>query len=69
MLIKWYTVTLWSSVLLEKLIVTQLVKKFPVFYETQKFITVFSRARHWSLSRTKFTQSKSTSAPISLRYN
>jgi hypothetical protein len=31
---------------LEKLIVTQLVKKFPQFYGTRSFITVFSRARH-----------------------
>jgi hypothetical protein len=30
--------------------VTQLVKKFPVFYITRMFITVFTRARHWSLS-------------------
>jgi hypothetical protein len=34
-----------SSVLLEKLIVTQLVKKFPAFYGSRKFITVFTRAR------------------------
>jgi hypothetical protein len=29
----------WSRVLLEKLIVTQPVKKFPTFYGTQRFIT------------------------------
>jgi hypothetical protein len=39
-----------EAVLLEKLIVTQLVKKFPAFYGTQKFITVFTTAHHWSLS-------------------
>jgi hypothetical protein len=33
-----------------KLIVTQLVKKFPAFYVTRRFITVFTTARHWSLS-------------------
>jgi len=38
-----------SSVLPDKLIVTQLVKKF-VFYETLRFITMFTRDRHWSLS-------------------
>jgi hypothetical protein len=36
------TLTPWSSVLLEKLIVTQLVK-FPTFYGTRMFITVFTR--------------------------
>jgi hypothetical protein len=35
-----------ERVLLEKLIVTHLVKKFHAFYGTQKFITVFTRARH-----------------------
>jgi hypothetical protein len=34
--------TPWSRVLLEKLTVTQLVKKFPAFYGTRKFITVFT---------------------------
>ena len=28
----------------------QLVKKFPAFYETRRFITVFTSARHLSLS-------------------
>jgi len=37
----------WSRVLLEKLIATQLVKKFPAFYGTQKFITVFIRHATW----------------------
>jgi hypothetical protein len=41
--------TPWSRVL-EKLTVTQLVKKFPTFYGTQMFITVSTRAYHWSLS-------------------
>jgi hypothetical protein len=41
--------TPWNRVLLEKLIVTQLVKKFPAFYGTRRFITVFKRAHHWSL--------------------
>jgi len=35
----------WSRVL-EKLLFTQLVKKFPVFYENLRFITVFTRARY-----------------------
>jgi hypothetical protein len=32
-----------------KLIFTQLVKKFPAFYGTRKFITTFTRAHHWSV--------------------
>jgi hypothetical protein len=39
----------WSTVL-EKLTVTQLLKKFTAFYGTRRFITVFTRSRHWSLS-------------------
>jgi len=34
---------------MEKLIVIQLVTKFPAF-GTQRFITVFTRFNHWSLS-------------------
>jgi hypothetical protein len=40
---------LWRRVL-EELIVSLLVKKFPTFNGTQNFITVFIRVRHWSLS-------------------
>jgi hypothetical protein len=39
-----------SRVLLENLTATQLVKTFPTFYGTQRFITVFATAHHWSLS-------------------
>jgi len=35
-----------------KLIVALLVKKLPVFYGLQRFITVFTIARRWSLSWT-----------------
>jgi len=41
--------TPWSRVL-QKLVVTQLVKKFPTFYGTWRFIIVFTRFHHWSLS-------------------
>jgi hypothetical protein len=41
--------TQWKTVL-DKLIVTQIVKKFPAFYGTRRFITVITTARHWSLS-------------------
>jgi hypothetical protein len=39
-----------SRVLLEKLAGRQLVKKYPSFYGTRRFITAFTRARHPSLS-------------------
>jgi hypothetical protein len=35
---------------LEKLLIAQLLKNFPEFYGTLRFITVFTRALHWSLS-------------------
>jgi len=37
----------WGRVLLEKLIVAELVNKFPAFYATRKFVTVFTRARQF----------------------
>jgi hypothetical protein len=48
--VPWLTLNSWSRVLLEKLIGSQLVKKFPAFYETRRFITSFTSARHLSLS-------------------
>jgi len=45
-----YLLTPWSRVLLEKLAVSQLVKKFPAFYGTQRFVTTVTSARHLSLS-------------------
>jgi hypothetical protein len=55
-----------SRFFLEKLTVTQLVKKFSAFYGTRRFITVFTTARHWSLSWARWTQS-TPSHPIPLR--
>jgi hypothetical protein len=46
-----------TRVLLEKLVVTQLVNKFSTFYGTRRFIIVFTRARHWSLSSARCIQS------------
>jgi len=46
----WYCVLSMNVLLHSGITVTQLVKKFPVIYETWRFITVFTRARHWSLS-------------------
>jgi hypothetical protein len=42
--------TPWSRVLPEKLKRPELLKKFPAFYGTRRFITTFTRARHLSLS-------------------
>jgi hypothetical protein len=42
--------TAWSRGLFEKLTVSQLVKKFPAFYGTRRFITAFTTAHHLFLS-------------------
>jgi len=47
----------WSSVLLEKLTCSQLVKKFPALYEIRSFITAFTSAHVLSLSRARSIQS------------
>jgi len=45
-----YSLTPWCRVLLEKLTGLQLVKKFPAFYGTRRFITALTSVRHLSLS-------------------
>jgi len=45
-----YLFTPWSRVLLEKLTGLHLVKKFPAFYGTRRFIIALTSARHLSLS-------------------
>ena len=45
-----YLLTPWCRVLLEKLTVLQLVKKFPAFHGTRRFITALTSVRHLSLS-------------------
>ena len=42
--------TAWCRVLLEKLTGLQLVKKFPAFHGTRRFITALTSVRHLSLS-------------------
>jgi hypothetical protein len=39
--------TPWSRTLLEKLIVTQFVKKVPALYGNRRIINMFTRAHHW----------------------
>jgi hypothetical protein len=58
--------TPWSRDPLVKQIVTQLVRKFPIFRGIRKFIAVFTRVCHFSLSWARWIQS-TNSQPISLR--
>ena len=44
-----YLLTPWSKALLEKLVGSQLVKKFPALYVTRRFITAFTSTRNISL--------------------
>jgi hypothetical protein len=39
----------WSRIILEKLTVTKLAKKFPTSYVTRRLITAFTTEHHWSL--------------------
>jgi hypothetical protein len=43
---------------------SQLVRKFPIFYGTRTFITLFPRAHHWSLSSAKWIQSTPSYYPF-----
>ena len=45
-----YLLTSWCRILLGKLTGLQLVKKFPAFHGTRKFITALTNVRHLSLS-------------------
>ena len=45
-----YLLTPWCRVLLEKLTGLQLVKTFPAFHGTRRFITALTSVRHMSLS-------------------
>jgi hypothetical protein len=47
----------WSWGLLEKLAIVQPLKNFPAFYGTRRFITVLTRALHWSLFWARSIQS------------
>jgi hypothetical protein len=38
--------TLWKRAAIEKMIIIQLVRKFPALCGTQRFISIFTRARH-----------------------
>ena len=49
-LLSYYLLTPWCRVLLEQLTGLQLVKKFPEFHGTRRFITALTSVRHLSLS-------------------
>ena len=55
-----YLLTPWLRVLLKKLTVSQLVKKFPAFHGTRRFITALTSVRHLSLSLASPIQSTYT---------
>ena len=52
-----YFLTPWCRVLLEELTGLQLVKKFPAFHQTRRFITALTSVRQLSLSWTSPIQS------------
>ena len=52
-----YSLTPWCRVLLQKLTGLQLVKKFPTFHGTRRFITALTSVRHLSLSWASSIQS------------
>jgi hypothetical protein len=43
------------------------IKKFPAFYGTRRFITVFTTARHWSLLRLLLFSPKSFVFPSHIK--
>jgi hypothetical protein len=64
----WFTTCVaWSWILLKKPPVAQLLKNFPTFYGTRRFITVYTRVLYCSLSWAISIQSIPPH-PISLRY-
>ena len=52
-----YSLTPLGKVLLEKLTGSAASQKFPAIYGTRRFITIFTSARHLSLSRANSIQS------------
>jgi len=48
-----------NKILLDKLTITQIVKKVPSFFGTRTSIIVFTRLRHCSISWARWSQSTS----------
>jgi len=61
-----YLLTPWSRVLLEKLNGFQLVKKFPAFNGTWRFITAITTARHLSRSTNATPNNRSLSSILNI---
>ena len=59
--------TQFNTALLDKLTGSQLIKKFPAFYGTRKFITAFTSVRHLSLPWATARSSPSPPHPTSWR--
>jgi hypothetical protein len=55
-----------SSIIHGTLVVAQIVKIFSIYYWARRFIIVFKKARHWTLSWSRWVNS-SSSHPMSLR--
>jgi len=53
-----YLLTPWCRKLFEKLIITQLVENALLSYGTRRFVTVFTKARHWT-----YTEPAESSSP------
>jgi hypothetical protein len=58
-----YLLTPWSRALLEKLAILQLVKKFPAFYGTRKFLTALTSARQLSQKTFLWHETSSRGTP------
>jgi len=55
-----HVMTTWNRVPFVKQTVAELAKKFPRFYATRTFVTVFTRSRNWSLSCRHFCEFRSS---------
>jgi hypothetical protein len=64
---KWGELTPWRKFLFQKITVSQLIKKFPSFYRTLKFLTTFITAHHPFLFWTAWIHLISSHS-VSLRY-
>jgi hypothetical protein len=62
-----YSLTPWCRILFEKLIVTELIKKYRFLYGTRRFITAFTKARHWTVPQpAEFSQPHQSLSPLCL---
>jgi hypothetical protein len=57
----------WNRILFQNLEVAELLKNFPIFFGTTRFITMFTRPSHWSLSWARRIQSE-WPYPVSLSF-